>query len=101
MKAVDILLLDDGDGAVILPVVVDPLEWGFRCFAAQDKGEARIVKRGLVAVYGPWSWVCYPEVIESQREDGDERVGNGTDGGADDANRGEGYGGRGEEQVAS
>ncbi len=45
-------------------------------------------------VCGPWSWVCYPEAIESQRADKDERVGNGADG-EDDG------GHDGEEQVAS
>ena len=38
MKAVDILLDDDGGGGVILPVAVDSLEWRFHCFVAQDIG---------------------------------------------------------------
>ena len=50
-------------------------------------------------VSGLWSWICYLEAIESQGEDGGERIGYGADGGADggvdDANGG------GEERVAN
>lgn len=43
-----------------------------------------------MVVYVPWSWVCYPEAIESQRADGDGRVGNGADGEDDGGHGGEG-----------
>jgi hypothetical protein len=102
VKVVDILLGDDGAGGVILPVAVDSVEWQVHCSVARDKGWAHITKRGWVVVSDLWGWVCYPETIESQGEDGGERVGYGNDGEADDANRGEDDWDRGgEERVAN
>ena len=96
VKVIDILLGDGVDDAVILPVAVNSLEWPVHCSVAQDKGQARIIKRGLVVVPGLWGRVCYPEANESQNEDGDERVGDGAGDEVDASNRGEAGGGRGE-----
>ena len=72
VKAVDTLLGVDGDVAAILPDVVDSLECRVHCAVAQDKGQARIIRRDLVVAPGLWSWVYYPEPIEDEDEDEDE-----------------------------